>query len=461
MTTPNRLWNALQAWSSRLGGAHERSRLATANILLSGLFQGGVFLLSLALVPLTLAYLGTESYGLWVTASSVAAWLGLADAGIGSGLRTKLGEAMARGDAASSRGLVSAAYAVVGAVAVALAALLLLSLAVVPWGRLLNAPEALAPEVKGLVLWVLLFFMARLLFQLVGAVLQADQRAGAAQGLLFAATVATLGALLGLRALGAPPSLSRLAFWVGGSVALVYLAANLVYFVGRYRAISPSPAAVQWTVAKEMAGISGQYFALQISGLVIFLTDNLIVAHLFGPEAVTPYSIAYRYFFSLVTLFSLVANPYWSAVTEARVKGDFDWIRSAYRRVLGYASVLGAGALLLAFASPLLLRLWVGAAAPRDPLLLGTMALYVVLYLITAAMSAFINGFGTIRVNLYAAVFGACVNLPLAVLLSRLPGVGSAGVAMAGILALLPSTLLVGYQLHLHLAGKAEGVWAR
>ncbi len=44
--------------------------------------------LAIVTVPLTIGYLGSERYGLWITISSVVAMINFADLGIGNGPRT-------------------------------------------------------------------------------------------------------------------------------------------------------------------------------------------------------------------------------------------------------------------------------------------------------------------------------------------------------------------------------------
>jgi Na+-driven multidrug efflux pump len=103
----------------------------------------------------------------------------------------------------------------------------------------------------------------------------------------------------------------------------------------------------------------------------------------------------------------------------------------------------------------------VGANAPQDRLLVTLMAIYTCQQVLGAALSAFNFGYGTVHVNTLAAVAGAAVNIPLCIVLASVPALGSAGVAVAGMISLLPSTVLLSWQLRLHFRGEASGIWAR
>lgn len=77
------------------------------NIAGSLLIKGFSILIQLILVPLTLGYLNTDLYGIWLTVSSILLWLGFFDIGFTLGLRNKLSEALANGDILRGRKLVS------------------------------------------------------------------------------------------------------------------------------------------------------------------------------------------------------------------------------------------------------------------------------------------------------------------------------------------------------------------
>ena len=66
-------------------------------VLTAGLKTLGVFV-SFLLVPITIEYLNTEQYGIWMTLSSILLWFSFFDIGLGNGMRTYLTEAISSGD---------------------------------------------------------------------------------------------------------------------------------------------------------------------------------------------------------------------------------------------------------------------------------------------------------------------------------------------------------------------------
>lgn len=76
-------------------GQSNLSQTVKRNIIMSiGIKTVGVFV-SLFIVPITLGYLSEEEYGIWLTLSSMLAWIVFFDIGLTNGLRNKLTEALA------------------------------------------------------------------------------------------------------------------------------------------------------------------------------------------------------------------------------------------------------------------------------------------------------------------------------------------------------------------------------
>ena len=90
---------------------HERSIKAKKNILASFLIKGCSIGISLLLVPLTINYVNSSRYGIWLTLSSIVAWLSFFDIGLSQGLRNKFAEARAKNDDSIAQVYVSTTYA--------------------------------------------------------------------------------------------------------------------------------------------------------------------------------------------------------------------------------------------------------------------------------------------------------------------------------------------------------------
>lgn len=96
--------------STERGRSHERYRRAgfTSVVAFSAKAVGVATVL--VTVPLTFNYLGAQSYGLWLTLSSVTFLLGFTDLGIGNGVPNAISEAHGRDDRRLAREAVSSGF---------------------------------------------------------------------------------------------------------------------------------------------------------------------------------------------------------------------------------------------------------------------------------------------------------------------------------------------------------------
>src|SRR5262249_3053825 len=104
------------------GRSLERYRRLAVTAISSAAGRGVSVAVGFVTVPLTLGYLGSERYGMWVTISSVVALLMLADFGINNGLLNLVAEAHGRDNQEAARQYVSSAIVVLSAVALGLGA---------------------------------------------------------------------------------------------------------------------------------------------------------------------------------------------------------------------------------------------------------------------------------------------------------------------------------------------------
>ena len=91
-----------------------RSRERYRRVALTAISSAGARVIAvvtmLIAVPLTLHYLGTERYGMWMTISSIIAMMGFADLGMGLGLMNAISEAMDRKTAWRLKGMCPAGF---------------------------------------------------------------------------------------------------------------------------------------------------------------------------------------------------------------------------------------------------------------------------------------------------------------------------------------------------------------
>ncbi|HOP12476.1 MAG TPA: LPS biosynthesis flippase, partial [Lentimicrobium sp.] len=99
----------LLRYIERFNSGHSRSVKARKNILASFFIKGVSIIVGFIFVPLLIGYLGEVEYGIWITMSSILAWVNYFDIGLGNGLRNRFAESLAKGEHQMARIYVSTA----------------------------------------------------------------------------------------------------------------------------------------------------------------------------------------------------------------------------------------------------------------------------------------------------------------------------------------------------------------
>ena len=154
----------------------ERSVLAKKNIIASFLIKGCSIAISLIVVPLALNYVNPSQYGIWLTLSSMVAWMSFFDIGFTQGLRNKFAEAKARGDLYLARVYVSTTYFYLGAIFLIIWIFLLIANSFISWTKLLNIPAEQEVQVSMLAVIILTYFSFQFVFRIINTILTADQK---------------------------------------------------------------------------------------------------------------------------------------------------------------------------------------------------------------------------------------------------------------------------------------------
>jgi O-antigen/teichoic acid export membrane protein len=439
-------------------GSHQRTRKASKNIILSFLLKGYAMIIQFALVPFTLGYLDKFNYGIWLILVSVFEWFSYFDIGVGHGLRNKLAEALAKDDVPLSRTLVSTAYALISIIFISITILFALASPFINWTAVLNTPAEAVLHLSEMIFFVFAFFCLRFILSLITPILYAKQEPGinSIMGPL-GSTLSFVGIILLAQVVKGSLFWASMIFSV--VPALVMLTFSVVLFSTRYKTIAPSFKLVDFRYSKDLLGLGVNFFIIQISMLILFSTASLIITQFFGPEAVTDYNIAHKYFTSAILINGIITLTYWSPFTEAFVKKDFGWIKTSIRRLNMMGAMLIAGVIVSYFLSDFLIAWWVGKSIVISTTMKITLCVLVIIQVAASPYNIFINGASKVRLQLYVSIISIIITIPLSFLFCRRLDFGPSGVVMAMICSTLPGAILWRIQSQKLINGTATGIW--
>ena len=441
-----------------LNKGSERSILLKKNIAGSVLVKGADTIVGMLLVPVTLGYLNQYEYGIWLTLYSLLSWINTFDIGLSNGLRNKLAEAIANNDKSKAREYVSTTVVML----IGIALLLVIALSGVVWGldwySILNVDNTTVTNLTKIIYFSLCLFCFNFAFKFVGSVYQALQ-------------YPVVNSVLSLTG----HTLSLIAIWISSKlfssnlmiVALIYSSAYpLVYLISYpvtfhklYPYLSPSINFFRKDYIKELLSISLLFFLIQIAGIILFSLTNLIISHNFGPDKVTPYDIAYKYYYIPVMLFNLLIVPVWSAVTDAYTKGELEWIKNINHKLI---KVLVAIAFLLLFMtlfSQVVFNLWVGESVDIPFSLCILMSIYIFLIIVSTSYSFLLNGMGMVKLQAINTVIVAVAFYPVCMWCIGLWGIE--GILIGMCLCNISGVVLNIIQYYKVVGQRAKGIWTK
>lgn len=437
---------------------HERTIKAKKNIFLSFIIRGLNMLVSYLIVPLTIDYLDPTRYGIWITITSIVAWLSFFDVGLGHGLRNKFSEAISKGDLVDAKKYVSTSYIVLSFVVIGMLFVFFTLNFFLNWNIILNVDQKLVPlnELKLLISVVVVCFGVNLVFQLINTILTADQEPSKAS---FNDLVGKFLSLICIWLLLKTTSSSLLLLGTVISIVpvITFLIISVYHFNDNYKYYRPQIKFYDKSKINDLLKLSLKFFIIRISAILFYSTNNIIISHLFGPSEVTPYSIALSFFNILLLLFNIVVSPFWSAFTEAWVKKEIEWIKNTMNYLFYFWIGLGILGFLMVLSSKYVFLFWIGDKVQIPVLLSSLVCVWILFVTWNGIYSQFLYGIGAIKIQSYLAFVLAIINIPLAILLGKIYSIN--GILIANILCTLPQMIIYSIQYKKIINFKAQGVW--
>jgi O-antigen/teichoic acid export membrane protein len=437
---------------------HTRGARAKRQILYSIIIKGISLLIGLLYVPLLLNYLTQEKYGIWLTLVSILGWFSFFDLGMGNGLRNKLTEAFAKHDFESGRKLVSTTYAMLICIFSVVLVIFHISNFFINWNSVLNTKTIDSNELYVLTSVVFTFFIIRFIAQIVSVIFLADQNPSANNIITTSGNLLSFLIVLILTKITINGNLILLGTIISAVPVILFIVVSVAVFNNRYKKLKPSVKEIDFEVSKGIINLGARFFFLQITYIIIFTTSNFFIAQFYGPGEVAVYNIAYKYFQIPVMVYAIFMSPLWSAVTDAYVKSDFNWMKKTLKYANLLSAIFSAGVLLMIFLSNWVYKIWIGDKILIPFGLSVTLGIYTIIDLFITPYSYFINGIGKLKISLILTVFGIIVYLILIYVLKDKFG-NSIGIVLAVLGALLVVGIVQPIQTYKLLNKTANGIW--
>ena len=452
----NKLFNFIKNYLTK---GNPRSVKLKQNIGASFIIKGISIAIGLVKVPVLLSYLDAEKYGVWLTIASIVMWIHHFDLGLGHGLRNRLAEALAHNDIERGKKLVSTAYI---SLSVVMFFVLIITMPLVfflDWSKVLNVYTIAHSELVYSVLFVLIMFINRFVFQLISIILKADQRPAISDIYLPIGSFISLILVFVIR-IFTEDSLLLACVIISVPPVFILLIGNIYFFKNDYKHFKPSFKNFDRNHLRDIYSLGLKFFLGQMVSLVLFSSQNFILTQIVNPEEVTIFNIAKKFFSLPVTFFMVILTPYWSAITDAYTKKEFGWIKSNMKKLNFVSVIFSVGIIIMLALSDYVYQIWIGDKVAIPFSLSAVFALYNIFIVFLSPYNFFLMGFGKLNVGLLVAGIKLFLFLPVAIPLTN--AYGAIGLVLS--LILVNSLLnLVMHKIRYQkiVDQKAYGIWNR
>ena len=442
-----------QEWQSV---GNSRSVKVKKNIFASVGIRGVSMLVSFALVPLTIGYVSSEMYGVWLAISSVLTWLGFLDIGFSQGLKNRLTEAIAKDEWKRGKALVSTTYFLMILIFVPVCLVMEGVIPLIDWTNLLNVSSQYEQEIRNVMYVLIAFACLQMVVNVLSSVIAAFQKVALSSIFVPLGNIISL-VIIYVLTKTCPPSLMALAFSLAAMPIVVMIIASVIFFCGQFKNVSPSVKCIDLSLTKDLFSLGYKFFIINIQVVVLYQSTNILISHVSSPYDVTNYNVAYRLLSCAMMAYTIITAPLWPAYTDAYTRGDFDWLiamRKKMHKVL-LLSVLGCA--LITLCSPIIYSIWVGDKVDVPFVMTALVAIYVSVYCWMNLNSTLVVGMSKLKLETLLVVIGMFVHIPMSLFLGHI--LGAYGVLASLITINIFYAVILNVQVGKILNKTALGIW--
>lgn len=177
-----------------------------------------------------------------------------------------------------------------------------------------------------------------------------------------------------------------------------------------------------------------RFFSIGVAAMIVWHTDNLVISHFIGPNAVTPYSITFGLFAMGFSTFTAVNGVLWPMYGHSAGKNQWEWVQQIYNYTANLLPILGGLLWIggIAFAKEII-NLWAGPDAYGGILVVIALGGYGYTLSLVNSHATILNALNRTKNLVFLGWLEATFNLVISLALVKILGIG--GVAFGTFLA--------------------------
>lgn len=411
------------------------------NVVFSFAIKGMALIVSFFNMPAYMNFFHNQVVlGMWFTAISILSWILTFDLGIGNGLRNHLVEPLIKNDTEEIKSNISSAYISVGIVVIILSICSIVIIPLLNWNIILNISSDIVS--RNVLLFMVTMLVVGMLVQfwlkLITSIFYALQKPALSGLLTLLSAILMLVFTLFAKTDNIIYNIKFLSIAYAFTANIPFLIATIILFTTKLKECKPSIKYFKKSYADRILKLGGIFFYLQILTMIMFSTNEFLIALLIDPKEVVTFQI-YNKLFSLVsTFFNLALSPVWSAVTEACIKKDYLWVKELYSKLNKMLLILIPCEVILIVLMPTILKYWLS----NNSIVVNyqysiIFAIYNILFMKVSIDTSIIAGLGTLKVQARALTGTTLLKILFSFTIVNI-GNTWISIIFANILALLP-----------------------
>ena len=410
---------------------------SSANVMSSLL----AFAITLLSVSLTIDYLGTERFGVWMTIASISSMLTFLDMGVGNGLVSQVAKSRKSSDADQLSKTATRGLLILCLIGLVVGSVLSIFNHLYPVVDFLNIDSNIArQDARQLVSLLIILFSLNIPLNGMFKIMLGLQRGWIVHTIQSLSSIISMLLIYLLAEREAPPVQLLMATYG----AMVLSPIVLVPYFLAHRLLTRH-ANTNWAHAiveyRTLINVGGLFLALQIGIMVGWGSDALIISALDSAAAVAQFAIIQRLYQLVSIPMNILNNPLWGAYADAHVQGDNEFIR----KTLTF-SLLGTLALSITLSTILyhltdwILDVWIDGHVDVSKNLVLAFAIWKILQSVGHSFSMALNGMHIVKVQVYSVALLCAIALPMKLILT--PRYGAEGAVWSTVVAYSLSTVL-------------------
>lgn len=433
-----------------------RSKMLKSNILYSAILKVIGLITSLLVVTITLNYLNSELYGVWLTITSILYWFSFFDIGLGNGMRNYLTEAVSKGNYKEAQSYLSTTIIALTIIASIIAIVGFILLKLLNLNSVFNTNTISNAELQNVLFVAIGFTLILFVLKNIGYVFVALQKYALWD------FINTLGNIIGLLIIFLLTKFTNgkliyVVFAFTCTPAIIYILAAIPIF-SKYPEFRPTIQSFRKDFLSTIVGKGLGFFLIQITScLVIYGSSNLFITQFCGPESVTTYNIAYKFFNLLAIGYLVFISPMWNAYTDAYVKQDFNWIEKAFKSALKIWLFTEFAGIIMLIVSQYFYLFWVGKAVHVPFMVSLSVFLYISFFNLNNCVTYLLNGLNKIYIQIITSITATFIYLTIMFVWGKNMNIQEIVFYMSAAYGTM--TAIHFYQCRKLIKQKATGIW--